>query len=142
MACTNQLLAGHDVAVPRLNATNGTVTVNSAYILATFHNSPNQVTAIPQGVNVTTANGGPLIAGQANQLILQSQIAGVELVGILLYANNAKGQREGDFTDKGGNNIFVKFPGCGLNKQGKISGVIQQSSVAKNVSSSVTLDAC
>jgi hypothetical protein len=115
------------------------VLVNSAYILATFHNSLNRVTPIEQGVNVTTANGGPIIAGQANQLVVSSQIAGVELVGVLLYANNAKGEREGDFTDKGGMNIFVKFPGCGLNKQGKVSGVIQQTSVAKNVSTSSTL---
>jgi hypothetical protein len=134
LSFANQPPAGDDVAIPRLNTTNTTILPNSAYILASFHNSPNTVLPIQQGVNVTTANGGPLIAGQANQLIISSQIAGVELVGVLLYANNAKGQREGDFIDKGGMNIFVNFSGCGLSRQGKISGVIQQTSVAKNVS--------
>jgi hypothetical protein len=117
-----------------MNTTNSTTTLpNSAYVLASFHNSPNQVTPIPQGINVSIASGGPLVAGKANQLVLQSKIAGVELVGVLIYGNNAAGQRTGNFTDTGGK--FIQFAGCGTNQQGQISGVVQTMSVAKNVSS-------
>jgi hypothetical protein len=127
------LLAGdNDNTVPKMNTTNTTMLPNSAYILATFHNSPNKVTPIPQGINVTTANRGPLMAGKANQLVLQSQVAGVELVGVLIYGNNAAGQRVGNFVDTGGK--FIAFAGCGLNAQGQVSGVVQTMSVAKNVS--------
>jgi len=116
----------------RLNATTANPLGNSAYILANFHNAANRLTAIQQGINVTTASGGPIIAGQPNRLILNSQIAGVELVGALLHAENAQGERIGSFTDQGTPQIFYPFAGCGLNKQGKISGVIQSMSVAKN----------
>jgi len=116
----------------RLNTTAANMIGNSAYILANFHNSPNIITSIQQIVTVTTASGGPIVAGQANQLILNSAIAGVELVGLLIYAKDANGNRIGTMTDQGGMGIFTPFPGCGLNPEGKTVGVIQTMSVAKN----------
>jgi hypothetical protein len=117
----------------RLNTTATAPMGNSAYITANFHNSPNRLTSIQQIINVTTASGGPIVAGQANQLILNSAIAGVELVGVLIYAKDKNGVRIGTMTDQGGMGILVPFPGCGLNPEGKTVGVIQTRPVAKNV---------
>jgi hypothetical protein len=115
--------------VPQNSLVTTNTSPNSAYLLASFHNSPNKIAAIEQSVIVTTANGGPIIAGKANQLIVSTQPAGTPLSGVMLYANNAQGQREGYFTDRGGTNTFINFAGCGLNKQKKISGVVQQNLV-------------
>jgi len=114
----------------RLNTTAAAPVGNSAYITANFHNSPNSITSIQQVIKVTTASGGPIVAGQANQLVLNSAIAGVELVGVLIYAKDPSGRRIGTMTDQGG--ILAPFPGCGLNPEGKTVGVIQTMSVAKN----------
>jgi hypothetical protein len=111
---------------------------NSAYALASFHNSPNKLTSIPQGITVTTANGGPLVAGQANQLVLKAPGNGVALGGALLYATSG-GQRVGNFVDQGTTNTFVPFPGCGTNAQGQVSGVIQQQGVSATVSKQTNL---
>lgn len=61
---------------------------NSAYILASLHDSPNSLTSINQGIVVRTANGGPIKAGQPNQLVLSSGTANVPLKGALLYAQD------------------------------------------------------
>jgi len=114
----------------RLNETAAAPYGNSAYITANFHNSPNSITSIQQVIKVTTASGGPIIAGQPNQLILNSAIAGVELVGVLIYGKDQNGVRIGTMTDQGG--IFLPFPVCGLNPEGHTVGVIQTMSVAKN----------
>jgi hypothetical protein len=119
--------------VPQVAQTKTSLIGNSAYVLASFHNSPNKLTSIPQGIQVTTANGGPLVAGQANQLILKAPGNGVALGGALLYATSG-GQRVGSFVDQGTTNTFVPFPGCGTNAQGQVSGVIQQQGVSATVS--------
>jgi hypothetical protein len=106
---------------------------NSAYILANFHDSPNKITSIQQVINVTTASGGPIVAGQSNQLILNSANAGVELVGVLIYGKDSNDKRIGTMTDQGGMGTFLPFAGCGLNPEGQTVGVIQTMSVAKNV---------
>jgi hypothetical protein len=108
--------------------------MNSAYILASLHDSPNSLTSINQGIVVKTANGGPIKAGQANQLVLSSGTNNVPLKGALLYAQDTAGVRQGSFTDKSGANTFVPFKGCGKNPQGQVSGVIQQMGVSANVS--------
>jgi hypothetical protein len=83
---------------------------------------------------VKTANGGPLVAGTANKLILSSGAANVALKGALLYGQDSNGVRQGSFTDKGNTNTFVPFPGCGKNPQGQVSGVIQQTGISATVS--------
>ena len=88
---------------------------------------------IKQVILVTTQNGGPLIAGQANPLVLSSGAPGVALDGAMLYANNPSGARVGSFTDAGG--IFKDFPGCGLNAHGQMAGVIHSQLITCNVSS-------
>jgi len=105
---------------PMTNSTPG----NAAYIIASFHDTLNQITPIQQGIIVTTASGGPLIAGQANQLNISSGDPNVALDGAMLYAKTANISRVGSFTDATG--IFADFPGCGLNRQGKMAGVIHQ----------------
>jgi hypothetical protein len=115
-------------------ATNSTSQVgNSAYILASFHNTLNSLAPIEQGIVVMPMNGGPLIAGQANQLNLSSGVTGVNLDGAMLYAQE-QGVRIGSFTDKGGMGIFKDFPGCGKNADGKFAGVIQQMIISQNES--------
>ena len=112
---------------------NNTMVANSAYILAAFHNALNTIEAIPQQITVKTANGGPIQAGKANPLILQTAMAGVNIDGVLIYAENAWGEREGSFKDTSGMGNFVDFPGCGVNKQGQFAGVIHQQVISENV---------
>jgi hypothetical protein len=128
------ITAGNNVKAPALPQQKNQTIGNSAYILASFHDSPNSINSINQGITVKTANGGPIVAGTANHLILSSGSANVALKGALLYAQDTNGVRQGSFTDKGGANTFVPFPGCGKNPQGQISGVIQQTGVSATVS--------
>lgn len=107
---------------------------NSAYILASCHNSFNTIEAIQQGVQVTTVSGGPIIAGLPNALNLSSGTAGVALDGTLIYATDATGTRVGSFVDMANPPIFEDFPGCGLSKQGQMAGVVQSTLVSDNVS--------
>lgn len=113
---------------------NGTLTGNSAYILASFHNTLNSLEAIPQGIIVSTLNGGPLVAGTSNQLNLSVPDPNFALDGALLYGETKPGTRVGSFTDKGGMGTFKDFPGCGKNQEGKMAGVIQQMLISCNVS--------
>jgi len=99
---------------------------NSAYKLASFHNSPNKITSIEQRINVTTRNNQ--LAAGANQLTLSSGIANIALGGALLHATSADGKRVGSFSDSSG--TFVKFAGCGKNAQGHISGAIQHQGIS------------
>jgi hypothetical protein len=115
--------------------TNGTLTGNSAYILASFHNTLNSLKAIPQGIIVSTFNGGPLVAGASNQLNLSVPDPNSALDGAMLYGETTPGKRVGSFTDKGGMGTFVDFPGCGKNHKGQMAGVIQQMLISCNVSS-------
>jgi hypothetical protein len=128
------LAAGKNVQAPALAKQGNSRIGNSAYILASFHDSPNNITSIPQGIVVKTADGGPLVAGMANKLILSSGSANVALKGALLYGQDLKGVRQGSFTDKGNTKTFVPFHGCGRNPQGQISGVIQQTGISASVS--------
>jgi hypothetical protein len=128
--------AGDNKNIPLLKPPAGSQIGNSAYILASFHDSLNNLNAVNgNGIQVKTANGGPIIAGQANQLTLSTGNTNTQLLGVLAYANGADGTREGSFTDKGATNTFVQFAGCGTNKQGNTNGVIQQQGVSATVSS-------
>lgn len=128
------MTAKQNVQAPALAKQGNLQIGNSAYILASFHDSPNNITSINQGIVVKTANGGPLVAGTANKLVLSSGSANVALKGALLYAQDASGARQGSFTDNGNTNIFVPFPGCGKNPQGQINGMIQQTGISATVS--------
>jgi len=122
---------GDNKNIPLLKASGGSQIGNSAYILASFHDSLNNLNAQPgNGIQVKTANGGPIVAGQANQLTLTTGNNNVQLLGVLAYANGADGTREGSFTDQGNTNTFVQFAGCGTNKQGNVNAVIQQTGVS------------
>lgn len=96
-------------------------------------NTLNKITPIPQGIKVTTIEGGPLIAGQLNQLNLSSGDPNAALDGAMLYAKTARLERVGRFSDPSG--IFKDFPGCGRNAHGQFAGVIHQQIVSCNVSS-------
>ncbi|KAF2421801.1 hypothetical protein EJ08DRAFT_490732 [Tothia fuscella] len=126
--------AKQNVAAPALSQQGNSKVMNSAYIIASLHDSPNNLTSINQGIVVRVSNGDSIKAGQANQLILSSGSAGVALKGALLYAQDTDGTRQGSFTDKSGANTFVLFRGCGKNPQGRVSGVIQQMGVSATVS--------
>ncbi|MCJ1282542.1 hypothetical protein MMC26_001865 [Xylographa opegraphella] len=103
---------------------------NTGYMLASFHNTQNAILPIKQGLLVTTQSGGPLIAGQANALVLSSGAAGVALDGAMLYANSPSGARVGSFVDAGA--VFKPFPGCGLNAHGQMAGVIHSQLITCN----------
>jgi hypothetical protein len=107
---------------------------NSAYILASFHNTLNSLQPIIQGLVLKTLNGGPLVAGQANQLSLNSGAAGVNLDGALVYAFTVDEVRVGSFTDKGGQGTFANFPGCGKNAEGEWAGTVHQQIISNNES--------
>jgi hypothetical protein len=128
------IIAGQNVQAPALAKQGNSQIGNSAYILASMHDSPNNITSINQSIIVKTANGGPLVAGTANKLILSTGASNVALKGALLYGQDSSGVRQGTFTDKGNANIFVPFPGCGKNPQGQVSGVIQQTGISTTVS--------
>lgn len=105
---------------------------NTAYILASFHDSPNNIQSINQSIQVMTNTGkSTIVAGQANQLNLQ---ANAQLKGVLAYARDASNTPQGTFKDNGGQQTFVQFPGCGMNPQGQVNGVIQQKGVSASVS--------
>jgi len=108
---------------PMFNATGNSMVANSAYILASFHNTLNSIAPIPQGLVVTLGNGSTsLKAGTTVPLLLSSGNDTIPLDGALLYAQDGN-MRAGSFTDKGG--MFADFPGCGRSLGGKIAGVIQ-----------------
>jgi hypothetical protein len=117
---------------PMFNATAPSMIANSAYILASCHNSFNTIEAIQQGVQVTTVSGGPIIAGLPNALNLSSGTAGVAIDGTLIYATDAMGTRVGSFADMASPPVFEDFPGCGLSKQGQMAGVVQSGLISDN----------
>jgi len=121
----------NDNNVPLLKQTSTSLIGNSAYILASFHDSLNNLNAVNgNGIQVTLASGKQIIAGQANQLTLNTGSSNVQLLGVLAYARDANGVPEGSYTDKGTTNTFVQFAGCGTNKQGQTNGIIQQTGVS------------
>ena len=95
-------------------------------------NTINKITPIQQGIIVTTLSGGPLIAGQANQLNLSTGDPKAALDGAMLYAKAENIIRVGSFSDPSG--TFKDFPGCGRNHQGKYAGVIHQQIISNTVS--------
>jgi len=105
------------------NATAPSMVANSAYILASFHNTLNSLEPIQQGLVVTLANGSTsLKAGTTQALLLSSGNDTVNLDGALLYAQDGT-TRSGSFTDQG--TVFADFPGCGWSAEGGWAGVIQ-----------------
>jgi len=110
---------------PMFNATAPSMVANSAYILASCHNSFNKIEALKQGIQVTTVSGKEIIAGLPNALNLSSGDPAAAIDGALLYAVDAKGDRVGSFADSAKPPIFEDFPGCGHSKQGQMAGVVQ-----------------
>ena len=110
---------------------------NSAYILASCHNSVNSIEAIQQGVQVTTVRGGPIIAGLPNALNLSTGNPNFAIDGTLIYAMDSTGTRVGSFADSANPPVFEDFPGCGLSKQGQMAGVIQSTVISACVSSTI-----
>jgi len=102
---------------------NNSLVMNSAFILASFHNSLNTIEAIHQGAAVMVPNN-TLVAGTTVELLLSSGTTGVNLDGLLIYAQDMMGVRQGSFVDRGG--VFVPFAGCGKNPQGEWAGMIQE----------------
>lgn len=99
-----------------------------------FHldNTVNSIIPIRPGLGVTLANNATTLqAGQSNLLILDSLAANVALVGAMIHARDAAGTPVGSFSDAGG--IFVGFPGCGKNAQGKLNGVVHSTTITENV---------
>jgi hypothetical protein len=124
--------------VPLLKQSSTALIGNSAYILASFHDSLNNLNAVKgNGIQVTLASGNKIIAGQANKLTLNTGSTNVQLLGVLAYARDANGVPDGSFTDQGTTNTFIQFPGCGTNKQGGVNGIIQQNGVSATVSANI-----
>jgi len=121
----NENAGMNTMPAPMFNATPPSEVANSAYILASFHNSFNSIQAIPQGVQVTTVSGGPIIAGLPNALNISSGDPAAATDGVLIYAENAAGQRVGSFADMASPPMFEDFWGCGRSIQGQMAGVIQ-----------------
>jgi hypothetical protein len=119
---------------PMFNATAPSMVANSAYILASCHNSFNSIEAIQQGVHVATVSGGAIIAGLPNALNLSTGDPAAAIDGTLIYAVDAKGDRVGSFADSAKPPVFEDFPGCGRSKQGQMAGVIQSGLISNIVS--------
>jgi hypothetical protein len=133
---SNQCIAGDNIDSVPIFVTNNTAVkvANTAYILASFHNTLNSLTAIQQGLKVTVVNGTVLKAGTREPLLLNTGTEGVALAGAMLYAQEGA-KRVGSFTDTG--KKFVKFPGCGKNQNGKYVGVIQEDIVSEDATYSM-----
>jgi hypothetical protein len=119
---------------PMFNATAPSMVANSAYILASCHNSINKIEAIPEGVQVTPVNGMSIVAGLPNPLNLSSGDPNAALDGTLIYAMDSTGTRVGSFVDMAKSPVFEDFPGCGISKQGQMAGVIQSTVISDCVS--------
>ncbi|KIV99650.1 hypothetical protein, variant 2 [Verruconis gallopava] len=124
--------AGQNVKAPLLQQQGNSKIGNSAYILASLHDSPNNINTKQQSLVVKPQNGNTIVAGQANKITISTQ-DNSQLKGALLYGQDSTGTRQGSFTDASGG-PFVPFPGCGKNPQGQISGVIQQTGVSASSS--------
>jgi hypothetical protein len=107
---------------------------NSAYILASCHNSINKIEAIQEGVQVTPVMGMSIVAGLPNALNLSSGDPNAALDGTLIYAMDSTGTRVGSFVDMAQSPVFEDFPGCGISKQGQMAGVIQSTVISDCVS--------
>ncbi|KAF4627142.1 hypothetical protein G7Y89_g11010 [Cudoniella acicularis] len=117
------------LTVPVVNST--TKPGNAGYILASFHNTLNAITPIMPGLGLTLASGATTLqAGKANLLILDSLADNIALDGALLHARDVSGTPVGTFSDTGG--IFVDFPGCGTNAEGKFNGVVHSQVITCN----------
>jgi len=128
----NQDPAMNSNPAPMFNATAPSMIANSAYILASCHNSVNTVAPLDPGLQLTTVSGGPITAGLPNALNFTTGDPNLALDGVLVYAMNAQGNRVGSFTDKGSPPVFADFEGCGRSIQGQWAGVIQQGLVSNN----------
>jgi len=104
---------------------------NTGYMLASFHNTNNKITPLIPGISVTLANNATsLVAGKANGLVISSMAVGIALDGAMLHARTAASIPVGSFTDAGG--VFSPFPGCGLNAQGQVNGVVHHALITCN----------
>jgi hypothetical protein len=133
-------IEGQNVQSPQLQQQGNSKIMNSAYILASLHDSPNNVNTQQQSLVVKPQGGNTIVAGQANKITISTN-DNSQLKGALLYGQDGTGTRQGSFTDAN-NGPFVPFAGCGKNPQGDISGVIQQQGVtASNSYSSLVYNA-
>ncbi|KAJ3075384.1 hypothetical protein HDU98_008338 [Podochytrium sp. JEL0797] len=107
-------------------ATMNTAPVNTAFMLASFHNTINSIAAM-QNV-ITVAATAPLTAGAAFAMTLSSR-GGIPLDGTMIYAQDmATGARLGSFTDTGA--TFSPFPGCGQDANGNNFGMVHHQIVS------------
>ena len=98
---------------------------NTAFMLASFHNSDNSIEAKTNMMFVNSSTvltpGAPLPL-----TLLSNQIPGAKeanpLAGCLIYAEDINGTRLGSFTDT---DKFLPFPGCGTGPDGKSFGMVQ-----------------
>jgi hypothetical protein len=121
-------VSGNNLAIAAKQMT-GTVPPNTAFMLASFHNSINSIKATTNTINVSTT--ATLTPGQLLPLTLASRIVdgkNVPLDGCFIYAESATGQRLGSFTDNGGS--FSPWPACGLSADGKVAGMVHHQIVA------------
>ncbi|KAI8618828.1 hypothetical protein BC830DRAFT_1106803 [Chytriomyces sp. MP71] len=102
--------------------------VNTAFMLASFHNTLNSIEAQTNVIAITS--NAVLTPGQPFPLILSSRAADLPLDGAMIYAQDANGNRLGSFSDAGA--TFSPFPGCGQDAQGNNFGVVHHQIVADN----------
>jgi hypothetical protein len=119
---------------PMFNATPPSMIANSAYILASCHNSVNTVEPLDPGLQIVTVNGGPIIAGVPNALNISTGNPNLAVDGVMVYALNTNNQRVGSFSDTAAAPVFVDFDACGFSIQGQKAGVIQEMVVSDCVS--------
>jgi hypothetical protein len=99
--------------------------------LAAMHNQYNSIVASQNTIMVTST--GMLQPGQPLPLTLtarQKDNKTMPLLGCMIYAEDAQGNRIGSFTDKG--KAFVPFPACGVNPQGQMVGMVHQEPIAED----------
>ncbi|KAI9348434.1 hypothetical protein DFJ73DRAFT_935453 [Zopfochytrium polystomum] len=102
---------------------------NTAYMLASFHNTINSIAAAVNVIQVTTA--ATLKAGAAVPLTISSGDPNVPLVGTMIYAMDSNGHRVGTFKDTAAEPLMVPFPPCGFNDDGTPNGYVHIAELAE-----------
>ncbi|KAI9363934.1 hypothetical protein DFJ73DRAFT_473745 [Zopfochytrium polystomum] len=110
------------------NTMTGGLPPNTAYMLASFHNTLNSIAA---AANVITVNSkATLTAGQMFPLTLTTGDPNVPLDGTMIYAQDANGHRLGTFKDTAAQSVFAPYPPCGFNDDGTPNGLVHNTIVA------------
>ncbi|KAJ3021780.1 UNVERIFIED_CONTAM: hypothetical protein HDU68_009451 [Siphonaria sp. JEL0065] len=100
---------------------------NTAYLLASFHNSLNSID--DQTPNVISITSQSALTPETKSLPLTlSSRNGTSLSGCMIYAQDEQGTRIGSFADSG--SVFSEFLGCGVDSLGRAFGVVQNQIVS------------